>query len=109
MANRGSVVDPRHRYVVLLVALGVTFFFEGVAEPGDLQRVVGTILIGGTLMLALYAAELPGPRLRAAGAGVVVLVVGAVVASVASRHSAVVGLVAIANGLLVALAPPAVA
>ena len=49
----------QQRYGMLLLALGATFFFEGVAEPGDLQRVVGTVLIGATLMLALYAAELP--------------------------------------------------
>jgi hypothetical protein len=109
MANRGSVVDPRHRYVVLLGALGLTFFFEGVAGPGDLQRVVGTVLVGATLMLALYAAELPSPRLRVVGACILVLMAGAVVASVASADSVVIGLVAVANGLLVALAPPAVA
>jgi len=103
------VVDPRHRYVVLLGALGVTFFFEGVAEPGDLQRVVGTVLVAATLMPALYAAELASPRLRVAGACILVLVAGAVLASVASADSVVIGLVAVANGLLVALAPPAVA
>ena len=49
----------QQRYGMLLLALGAAFFFEGVAEPGDLQRAVGTVLIGATLMLALYAAELP--------------------------------------------------
>ncbi|MGN6168196.1 MAG: hypothetical protein ACTHQQ_08500 [Solirubrobacteraceae bacterium] len=43
----------QQRYVVLLLALSVTFFFEGVAEPGDLQRSIGMALVGLTLMLAL--------------------------------------------------------
>jgi hypothetical protein len=42
---------------MLLLALGATFFFEGVAEPGDVQRAVATVLVGATLMLALYAAR----------------------------------------------------
>src|SRR3954471_4410035 len=108
MANRGGVVDPRHRYVVLLVALGATFFFEGVVEPGDLQRVVGTVLIGATLMLALYAAELPTRRLRVAAALILAIVLGVLIASAAGEGKTVAGLTAIANGLLVALAPAAV-
>ena len=93
---------------MLLLALGATFFFEGVAEPGDLQRAVGTVLVGATLMLALYAAELPKRHLRIAAAGILTIVVGVVIASVAEKGTTVTGIAAIANGLLVALAPPAV-
>ena len=98
----------QQRYGMLLLALGVTFFFEGVAEPGDLQRVVGTVLSGATLMLALYAARLPSRRLRVAGALILTIVLGVVIASVAGEGTTVDGLTAIANALLVALAPPAV-
>jgi len=96
------------RYGVLLLALSATFFFEGVAEPSDLERSIGTVLVGVTLMLALFAAEVPTRRLRVAGALVVAIVVGVLVASVAGRGSVVVGIAALANALLVALAPPAV-
>lgn len=60
---------------MLLLTLGATFFFEGVAEPGDLQRAVGTVLVGATLMFALCAAELPRRRLR--GAAAVILTIAA--------------------------------
>jgi hypothetical protein len=108
MANDGRVKGSRQRYGMLLLALSATFFFEGVAEPGDLQRAVGTVLVGATLMLALYAAEVPNRRLRVAAVLVLTIVVGVVVASVAGKATTVAGIAAVANGLLVALAPPAV-
>ena len=100
--------SSRQRYGMLLLALGATFFFEGVAQPGDLQRAVGTVLIGVTLMLALYAAELPRRLLRVAAALILLIVAGVVIASVAGKGTTVAGIAAIANGLLVAVAPPAV-
>jgi Ion channel len=108
VANRRPVTGARQRYGLLLLALGVTFFFEGVAEPGDLQRAVGTVLVGATLMLALYAAEVPKRRLRVAAVVVLTIVAGAVIASAVGKGSTVGGITAIANGLMVALAPPAV-
>jgi hypothetical protein len=93
---------------MLLLALGATFFFEGVAQPGDLQRAIATILVGSALVLALYAAEIRPGLLRVAAAVIFALVVGVVIASLASESTAVVGITSIANGLLVALAPPAV-
>jgi hypothetical protein len=99
---------PQHRYGLLLVALGVTFFFEGVAEPGVVQRAVATVLVGATLMLALYAAEVRKPLLRVAGAVVLTITIGIVIASAVGKGSTVEGISAIANGLLVALAPPGV-
>jgi hypothetical protein len=101
---RGS----RQRYGMLLLALFATFFFGGIAQPGYLQRVIGTILVGATLMLALYAAEMPPRRMRIAGAVILAVVVGVVIASVAGEGRIVVGIAAIANALLLALAPPAV-
>ena len=102
------VEGSRQRYWMLLVALGVTFAFEGVAEPGDVQRAVATVLVGAALMLALYAAELPSWLLRVAGGIVLTIVIGVVIASLAGQGATVAGIAAIANGLLVALAPPAV-
>lgn len=93
------------RYGLLLLAVSATFFFQGVAGPGDLQRVVGTILVAATLLLALYAAEVSRRRLRVMGVLAVAIVVGVLVASLASDNTAAIGLVAIADALLVALAP----
>ena len=58
-------------------------------------------------MLALYAAELPAAPARRGGV-MLTIVVGVVIASVAGKGTTVAGIAAIANGLLVALAPPAV-
>jgi Ion channel len=102
------VKGSRQRYGVLLLVLGVTFVFEGVAEPGDLQRAIGTVLVGATLLLALYAAEVPDRLLRVSVVVVAVIVGAVVVASVASKGSTVAGIAAVASGLLIALAPPAV-
>jgi len=93
---------------MLLLALGGSFFFYGVAEPGDLQRVIGTALVGSTLLLALYAAEVPARLQRVAIVVVPAIVVIVTVASVAGKGSTVEGIAAIANALLIALAPPAV-
>ena len=98
----------RQRYGLLLLALGATFFFEGVAEPGDLQRAIGTVLVGAVLLLALYAAEVAPRRLRVAVVVVAVIVAAVVVASVAGKGGTVAGLAAVANGLMLAVAPPAV-
>jgi len=101
------VRDSQQRYGILLLALTVTFFFYGIAQPGDLQRAIGTALVGATLLLALKAAEMKRPVLRAAVA--VVAVVAVIVASAVGKGSTSEAITAIANGLLVSLAPPAVA
>jgi hypothetical protein len=93
---------------MLLLALGITFFFEGVAEPGDLQRAIGTVLVGATLLLALYAAEVRVRWMRVGVAVVTAIVVVVIIASVAGTGSAGFGGAAIANALMIALAPPAV-
>jgi hypothetical protein len=108
MANDRGVKGSRQRFGMLLLALGATFFFEGVAEPGDLQRAVGTVLAGATLMLALYAAELAPRRQRVAGAAILTVVVAVLIASAAGNGATAAGIAAISSGLLVALAPPAV-
>jgi Ion channel len=107
-ANTAGVKRARQRYGVLLIALCATFFFYGVAGPGDLQRAIGTALVGTTLLLALHAADVTAPRLRIACVAVAVIVTAVIVASVASQDAVVEGLAAIANGLLIAIAPPAV-
>jgi hypothetical protein len=102
------VNSSRQRYGLLLVALGATFFFAGVAEPGDLQRAIGTVLVGATLTLALYAAEVPTRRLRVAALLVLAGVAVVVLISQLVGGSAGEAIDAIVTALFVALAPPAV-
>jgi hypothetical protein len=107
-STEGGVKGSRQRFGMLLLALTATFVFEGVAQPGDVQRAVQTVLVGATLMLALYAAEVPKRRLLVAAAFISVIVVSVVITSLAGNGKTVAGIAAIANGLLVLLAPPAV-
>jgi hypothetical protein len=93
---------------MLLLALFATFFFAGVAQPSNLQRAIGTILVAATLMLALYAAELRPRLMLIASAVILAIVVGVVVATVTAEGRTVIGIGAIANALLLALAPPAI-
>ena len=103
------MIGLQQRYGMLLLALAVLFVFEGVAQPGNAQRVIGTVLAGGTLMIALYAADVPRRRLRIAGTFVALLVAAAVIAATLTEDSTrVQGVAALANALLVAAAPPAV-
>ncbi len=90
------------------MALAITFFFEGVAEPGDAQRAIGTVLVGATLILALYAAEIPARLMRIAAAIVLVIVIGVLIESLTGRGMREASISAVANGLLIAVAPPAV-
>jgi len=93
---------------MLLLTLVLTFWFEGIAEPGALKRPIGTVLAGATLLLALFAAQTPVPRLRLVAALDLIVVVGAVTATVAGKGATVAGAAAIANALLLAVAPPAI-
>jgi Ion channel len=93
---------------VLLLALVATFIFYGIAEPGDAQRAVGTVLVGTTLLFALYAAEVPPRRMRVAVVVVAVMVAAVIIASLVGKGDRVAGIASITDALLLALAPPAV-
>jgi hypothetical protein len=108
VANTAVVKGSRQRYGMLLLALGATFFFQGVAEPGDVQRAIGTVLVGSTLLFALAAAETRATWQHAANLIVAVIVTGIVIASLENKGGTVEGIAAVADGLLIALAPPAV-
>jgi hypothetical protein len=98
----------QQRYGWLLLALVATFLFEGLVQPGVAQRVIATVLAGATLTLALYAGETRPWLMRIAVAVIAAAVLGVVIASVVGKGNTVVGISAIAEGLLVACAPPAV-
>jgi hypothetical protein len=93
-------------YSALLALLVIAFAIEGIAEPGRLEVVFLTVLLGATLLLAFHVAE-ARPLLVNIARAIVVIVVGtAVVLALAGhvdeRSSRIL------TGLLVLLAPPAI-
>jgi hypothetical protein len=102
------VNGSQQRYGVLLLVLGVTFFFYGVVDPGEIQRAIGTVLVGATLLLALNAAEIRVDLLRIAVAGVTAIVAGVITASLLGTGTTAAAISGIANALLVVVAPYAV-
>jgi hypothetical protein len=107
-SGAGIVNETRQRYGLLLLVLTVTLAFEGIAAPGDLQRAIGAVLVGADLLLAFFAADMPARRFRIAATLVAAIVAGLVLAALNGNTHTVVGLAAIANALMIALAPPAV-
>lgn len=107
--DSAAVTAARQRYGLLLLELIAAFLFFGIAEPSNLQRVIGSVLVGSALLLALYAVEAKPRHQTFALVIVIAIVLGVIVAALAGKSSAAVGLTAVANGLMIAFAPPAVA
>jgi hypothetical protein len=98
--------DRRERYGLLLAAILVAFALQGIATPAPWEQVAVTVLLAGTLLLALWAAEARPLLLRVA---VIIDVVLVVVSIVEATNGHVDGSAArLANTLLLFLAPPAV-
>lgn len=100
-------VETSERYGALLIALTATFFYGGVAQPGQAQRAISTVLSGATLLLALWLAEIRPDRFRIAVVAVGLLVAGVVIVLIAGKGDTLNGVTAIANGMLVGVAPVA--
>ncbi len=98
----------RERYGLLLAVLIASFVVQGTAPTSDVWRAVVTVLLGAALILAFLAADMPARRLRIAALLVVVVVVAALVSLLIGLSEAELGFTAIANALLVALAPPSI-
>jgi len=96
----------QEQYGLLLAAIIAAFVVQGIVSPGVLEQVVVTALLAATLLLALWVADAKPRVTRPA----VVVALGVVAASVVEAASGDVGgaAVAIANMLLVCLAPPAI-
>jgi hypothetical protein len=98
----------RARFGLLLGAITATVAVQGTFHQTDLKEAVVSFLLGGTLLLAFWSADMQARRLRRAAIIVAVVVAGVIVALLAGNGDRVVGAVAIANGLLILLAPPAI-
>jgi Ion channel len=98
----------RERYGLLLAVLIASFAVQGTAPTSDFWRGVVTVLLGAALILAFLAADMPARRLRIAGLLVVFVVAAALFSLLIGLDEAELGFTAIANALLVALAPPSI-
>jgi Ion channel len=105
--THGRASQPE-RFALLFLSLLVVFWVLGVAPEGDWKRVFVTALLGGTLLLAFWCAEMPNRRLRIAAALVGAWVAAAAVAALAGNGDTVDASTLAAAGVLVALAPAAV-
>ena len=98
----------RERYGLLLAVLIASFVVQGTAPTSDVWRGVVTVLLGAALILSFLAADMPARRLRIAGLLVASVVGAALLALLIGLNEAELGFTAIANALLVALAPPSI-
>ncbi len=96
----------RERYGVLLGAIVIAFTIQGIAEPGKWQQMVTSVLLGVTLLLAFFAADMKPAFLRVAAVVVAGLVILSVVEAINGNIDT--GATRITNALLVLLAPPAI-
>jgi hypothetical protein len=96
----------RERFGLLLGAIIVAFAFEGIASPNEWQEVLISALLGATLLLALWAAEVRPLVLRLGFVVAVGLFIVSVVEAVNGNPSA--GALRVANAVLVLLAPPVI-
>lgn len=101
-----ALVSHRERYGLLLAAIILAFAIQGIAEPGRFEEVLLSVLLGATLLLALWAAD-SKPRVMWPA---VLIVAALILTSIVEAANGDVGggATRIANGLLVALAPPAI-
>jgi Ion channel len=106
------VADPdpapyrRERYGVLLGAIIVAFSIQGIAEPGRWEQIVTSALLGVTLLLAFFAADMRPKFLRPAAVVVAAMVLLSVVEAINGNIDS--GATRITNAFLVLLAPPAI-
>jgi hypothetical protein len=100
-------VELPRRYGLLLVATLLSLGVQGIAPPGDLQRIVVAALSGASLVLAFRAAQLPRLAVRAATALAVLVVLVTIVKAAGGGVGE--GAVRLMNAALLVLGPPAVA
>jgi hypothetical protein len=107
-AEAAAGARRRERYGLLLLSIAVSFTVEGIAAEGAAAQSLVTTLLGITLLLAFWAADMPPRRLRRAAVAVALAVVAVDAAVIAGDSQTVTGITRLASGVLVALAPPAI-
>jgi Ion channel len=97
---------PHHqRFGVVLAFITASLVVQGTISKGGWHQAIVTGLLGATLLLTFWAADMPAPRLRRVSALVVVGVAGVIVALVSGDHTTH-GIGGLANAALVSIAPP---
>ena len=105
--ERGSAARRlRERYGVLLGAIIVTFAVQGIATPSATEQVGVCVLLGVTLLLALWATNTRPRIVRPAAVFVVLVVIASVVQALNGEIDSAA--TRAANAVLIALAPPAI-
>ncbi len=101
-----KLTSHRERYGLLLGAIIIAFAIQGIAEPGKAEQILVAVLLGATLLLALWTADAK-PRIMWPA---VLIVVAVIIASIIETANGDIagGATRIANALLVGLAPPAI-
>ncbi len=100
-------VDRPQRYGALLAAILASFAVQGIAEPGKIEQVVVSLLLGATLLLALWAANVRPRFMRGAVIVATLVVIASIVESANGNIDG--SATRLADLLLVTLAPPAIA
>jgi hypothetical protein len=101
-----TLASHRERYGLLLGAIIAAFAVQGIAEPGTVEEVFVSVLLGATLLLALWVGDTKPRVMWPAVVVVIVLILISVVE--AANGNVGGGATRIANALLVGLAPPAI-
>lgn len=106
-ASGAAARRRRARYGLLLASILLAFAVQGIAAPHAAEQVVLSILLSFTLLLALVTVDARPLVIR----GALLLAICVIVASILEAASGNVDgrATRIANGLLVGLAPPAIA
>lgn len=93
-------------YALLLAAIVLAFAIQGIATPGRWEQLIVTLLLSVTLLLALSVADAKPLVIRPVLVVMCVVVVLSLIETLAGHVDD--RSTRIANGLLVALAPPAI-
>jgi hypothetical protein len=101
-----ALATHRERYGLLLGAIIIAFAIQGIAEPGKIEEILVAVLLGATLLLALWVADAKPRVMWVAALIVTALILTSILEAANGNVSG--GATRIANALLVALAPPAI-
>ena len=105
--RRRPVGGQQRRYGLLLLVIIIVFTIQGVATPEDWEQVLVTAILGATLLLALWVADVRTWVMRVAAVLSVAVLALSIVQAILGHIDQ--GPTRVANAMLVFLAPPAIA
>jgi hypothetical protein len=108
VSSRTDSPGRRERFGLVLIFVTASFMVEGTLAGSGWAQVVVTTLLGTTLLLTFWAADMRPRPLRLAAVGVTLAIAGGIVTVAIGGHTAE-GIGRLTNAALVALAPPMLA